>query len=86
MSMLQTLVLGHEELEALRLMDIEHLSQEEAAKSMQISRTTLQRILEKSREKITLALVNGYAIEIRGGNYTVDFPENRRHGRHGRNW
>lgn len=60
-----------EELEAMRLKDIENLSQEECAKSMQVSRQTFQNIIESARQKIVTALTKGYAINISGGDYTT---------------
>ncbi len=46
-----------DELEALRLVYFEKLTQEEAAKRMGISRGTLWRILESGRRKLIQALV-----------------------------
>lgn len=63
-------VLLIEEVEAIRLKDIEKLEQEECAKKMEISRQTFQRILNNAREKIADSIVNGKAILIGGGNYT----------------
>lgn len=56
-----------EELEAIRLKDLEGLEQEECAKLMEISRPTFQRILIHAREKIADSLVNGKGIQIEGG-------------------
>lgn len=53
-----------EEMEAVRLVDLEGLEQEEAAKSMGISRKTLWRELQSARKKIAEALVEGKAIGI----------------------
>jgi predicted DNA-binding protein (UPF0251 family) len=61
--------LSVEELEALRLKDLEYLDQEQCARQMNISRPTFQRVLESSRKKIAGALFNGKAIRITGGNY-----------------
>ncbi len=58
-----------EEYEAMRLVDVEGLYQEDAAKEMGISRPTLGRILAAGRRKIAKALVNGLAIRIEGGNF-----------------
>lgn len=58
-----------EELEAIRLKDLEGLMQEECAQKMQVSRQTFQLILEEARKKIADALINGKAIKIEGGNY-----------------
>jgi len=64
-------VLKIEELEALRLRDIEGLDQESCAIKMNISRQTYQRILAEARKKIVDSLVNGKAIRIEGGNFDV---------------
>ncbi len=69
---LQENVLRIEELEAIRLKDIEGLEQEDCAYSMEISRQTFQRILNAAREKIADSLINGKAIRIEGGNYTLN--------------
>jgi predicted DNA-binding protein (UPF0251 family)/predicted Fe-Mo cluster-binding NifX family protein len=60
-----------DEIEALRLKDIEDLEQEQGAKSMNVSRATFQRILESARRKIADALLNGKAIRIEGGTFKV---------------
>ena len=59
-----------EELEALRLMDLEDLTQEEAAARMGISRSTFQRIVAQARHQVALALSEGAALIIEGA--TVD--------------
>jgi len=63
-------VLKVEELEAMRLKDIENLDQDQCAERMEVSRQTFQRILNEARCKVTDALVNGKAIRIQGGNFT----------------
>lgn len=63
--------LGHEEMEAVRLIDVEHLNQIDAAEKMNISRATMQRVIDTARAKIGTALINGIAIEIDGGHYVV---------------
>ncbi len=63
-------ILKLEELEALRLKDLEGLEQEECAGKMQVSRPTFQRILLSAREKVADSLVNGKTIHIEGGNFT----------------
>jgi hypothetical protein len=60
-----------EELEALRLVDLEDLTQEEAAAMMGVSRKTLWNDLQRARKKVVHALVNGYAIRINGGDYIL---------------
>lgn len=66
------IVLKVEELEAIRLKDMEGLNQEECAQKMQISRQTFQNIIDSARKKIAEALVQGMALRIKGGNYTTD--------------
>jgi len=61
---LKIIELTFEELETLRLKNIENLNQTESAKKMQTSQSTFQRILDSAYKKITLALVNGHAIKI----------------------
>lgn len=65
-------VLKLEELEAVRLKDLEGLEQDECAEKMQVSRPTFQRILISAREKIADSLVNGKVIHIEGGNFTLN--------------
>ncbi|BCI60464.1 DUF134 domain-containing protein [Solibaculum mannosilyticum] len=67
----ECVVINVEELEALRLCDLEGLDQEEAARHMDVSRGTVQRILTAARRKAALALVDGKSISIEGGHYTV---------------
>lgn len=62
-----------EELEAMRLKDIEELSQEECAVKMNVSRQTFQNIIDSARKKVTLALTKGQSIKIDGGNYRAKF-------------
>ncbi len=64
-----TIALTIDELEALRLVDLEDLTQEEAAAMMGVSRKTLWNDLHRARKKVTNALVNGYTIRIEGGDY-----------------
>jgi predicted DNA-binding protein (UPF0251 family) len=68
---LETITLLHEELEALRLTDLEERYQAEAAEQMNVSRSTLQRIVAEARRKVTQALVEGAALHIEGGTFRV---------------
>ena len=61
---LKEIELGADELEALRFCDLKDLSQTKAARKMKISRSTLQRILESARKKVSRALIEGKAIKI----------------------
>ena len=64
---LEVVRLKVEELEAMRLVDNLGLEQEKAAERMKVSRRTLSRELKSGRKKLTEALLNGKAIEIKGG-------------------
>jgi predicted DNA-binding protein (UPF0251 family) len=66
-----TVNLTVEELETVRLCDLEGLEQDEASISMNVSRATFQRMLYQARKKIADALCLGKAIEIGGGNYEL---------------
>lgn len=68
---LERVTLLHEELEALRLADLETLHQTEAAAQMSVSRSTFQRLVTEARRKVALALVNGAALQIEGGVFRV---------------
>ncbi len=57
-----------DELEALRLKDLEGLDQEACADKMGISRPTFHRIINAARSKITGALIEGSAIRLDRGN------------------
>lgn len=63
-------ILKLEELEAIRLKDLEGLEQGECAQKMEVSRPTFQRILLSAREKIADSLINGKTIHIEGGKFT----------------
>lgn len=60
-------VLAIDELEALRLTDLDGLYQADAAISMGVSRQTIGNILQSARRKVADALVNGKALRIAGG-------------------
>jgi len=71
MKVLEEIQLTVEEVEAIRLKDLEGLEQEEGADKMNISRPTFQRILASARQKVADALLNGKAIRIEGGNFEM---------------
>jgi predicted DNA-binding protein (UPF0251 family) len=62
-----TVVISTDELEALRLADLEKLTQEECAQRMGISRRTYWNTLKNARQKIASALVSGKEIRIVDG-------------------
>jgi len=67
LSDLEEVVLGLDELEAIRLADLDGLYQEQAAERMKVSRQTFARIIDSAHRKISDALVNGKALRIQGG-------------------
>lgn len=71
MGQLEENKLSVEELEALRLVDLEGLYQEDAARQMGISRQTLQRMVTGARAKVIDALYSGKALRIEGGHYIL---------------
>lgn len=64
---LQEVTMSLDELEALRLADLQGLYQEAAARKMGISRQTFGRIIEAARKKTADVLINGKALRISGG-------------------
>lgn len=78
---LEETVLTVDEFEALRLVDLEEKSQEEAAGKMDISQPTLNRLLSSARKKVAEALVKGKSIRVEGGHYRMVGPAGR--GRRG---
>jgi predicted DNA-binding protein (UPF0251 family) len=74
---LRQVKLLHEELEALRLADLQGLTQSEAARHMGVSRSTFQRVLARARRQVSLALVEGQALQIEGGTFEVAPPSQR---------
>lgn len=62
---LNEVILEKDEIEAIRLADLEGLYQEECAKEMDISRPTFSRIVASARKKIADALINGKKIIIK---------------------
>lgn len=62
---LKEIELKRDELEAIRLCCLEGLNQEQAAEEMDISQSTLQRIVTSAHKKIAEALIKGKAIKIK---------------------
>jgi len=60
-----------DELEALKLADLEGLYQEQAAEKMNVSRQTFGRIIESARRKTAQALIEGKILKIGGGNCEI---------------
>lgn len=74
---LQNSILTKEELESIRVIDLEQIEQKKAAKKMNISQPTLSRLLTSARKKIADALINAKAIKIQGGVYKMVQPTRR---------
>jgi uncharacterized protein len=70
-SLLDEIVLTVDELEALRLKDVEKLEQNECAARMNVAQSTLQRILVSAHEKVARAIVEGKVLRIHGGPYAL---------------
>lgn len=77
---LKMVTLSVEGLEALRLADVEKMEQEKAAELMEVSRPTFSRIITAARTIVAEALVNGWGLQIDGGNfaYNDDFVSEER--------
>ena len=84
-NVLQGVCLSLEEIESIRLKDLEGLDQEGCAERMRISRPTFHRILEAGRKKLADALINGKAIQIEGGNFEMS-QRRFRCGNDGHEW
>ena len=65
------IVLTVDEYETIRLLDKKGYSQEQCAASMQVARTTVQRIYEIARKKIADALIDGHPLKIEGGDFRI---------------
>ena len=64
-------VLTVDEYEVIRLVDLERLTHSQAAKLMEISRTTATEIYNCAREKIARCIVNGRPLVVSGGSYAL---------------
>ena len=67
-SNIESVTIGLDMLEAMRLVDAECMSQEAASQRMDVSTSTLCRILSQGRRLIAMALINGKSINREGGN------------------
>lgn len=67
----QAIVMSIEEYEVVRLIDLQDFSQEQAAESMHVARTTVQRIYNDARKKIADCIVNSKQLKIYGGDYRL---------------
>jgi len=74
----EKVILPVEGFEAIRLSDYEHLDQETASLTMNVSRQTYGRILSNARGIISEAIVTGKTLIISGGNYETGGKEHHR--------
>jgi len=70
---LEQTYLSMDEIEAIRLKNIEDLDMIEGAKKMKISKSTFQRILTEANRKIADGILNGKAIKIINQNTMPNF-------------
>ncbi len=71
MGVVEEIVIGHDEVEAMRLKNLLGYPQEEAANQMGVSQPTFHRLINAAHQKITDAIINGKALRIDGGNVTI---------------
>jgi predicted DNA-binding protein (UPF0251 family) len=64
---LDEVLIGEDELEAIRLADVEGLYHDAAAERMNVSRPTFGRILANARRAVAIAISQGKALRIEGG-------------------
>lgn len=72
---LEEVLLGFDEAEALKLADLEGLYQEAAARSMGVSRQTFGRIVEIARHKVADAILNGKPCGLKGARLSYESKE-----------
>lgn len=60
-----------EELETIRMVDLEGMDQVQCAERMGVARSTVQRMYNDARKKVADSIVNGKILTIEGGNYKV---------------
>ena len=63
----RSILIEPSEVEALRLVDVEGLSQEEAGREMGVSRGTVWRLVQSARKKTAQALTEGRTLRIVAG-------------------
>lgn len=71
---LASITLTIDEYESLRLADYLGLDHQQSAERMNISRPTFSRLIEKARNKVAGAIIDGKTLIIEGGN--IDFINN----------
>ena len=67
--LLEEVVIEKDELEAIKLYEVDNKSQIDAAKEMNISQPTFARILDSANKKIAHALIYGKAIKLQNNDH-----------------
>lgn len=62
-----SITMSIDEYEAIRLIDLEGLTQEQCAEQMQVARTTVQAIYASARKTLAKCIVQGCQLRISGG-------------------
>ena len=68
---LEEVCLTIDERESIRLADLEDMSHEMAGRQMGVSRATFGRIVQRARNIIADAIINGKAVRVEGGSYKM---------------
>ena len=68
---LEEVCLTVDQREAIRLSDLLGMSHEDAGRRMGVSRATFGRIIQRARNALADALINGKAINVEGGSYRI---------------
>lgn len=76
----ETITLTHDELEAIKLADLDDRYHEECAKELDVSRSTFSRIIKSARHKVALMLLFGKTLEVAVEDkpFTLAYPSNDR--------
>ena len=74
--LIKKLTITVDEYEALRLADYEQMEHQAASEKMAISRPTFTRLIEKARNKLARAIIEGRELVVEGGN--IEFLNTRR--------
>ena len=69
------IVLTVDEYETIRLLDKKGYSQEQCAASMQVARTTVQRIYEIARKKIADARIDLHPLKIKCADFIICYSQ-----------
>ena len=67
----EQVILTVDELECIRLLDLEGLTQEQCAAQMMVARATVTAIYDAARRRVAQALVCGRELVIQGGDFAV---------------